>query len=144
MANVFTYSFMDTTVTVSHPQYGSYSAYGSGIGSLSIRYANDVTSHDVAADLSVVVSKSVKKNGTVDFNVLQASDFNNWLKGLTSYLENADTSDFALATINIKNNSTGDNIICSGVSHQKRADNELQDTAQRRTWTFMCANISNQ
>ena len=57
MSRVYTYSFEDTIVTFSHPNFGTYSAYGTGIGSLAIAYANDVTKHDVAADLAVVVSK---------------------------------------------------------------------------------------
>ena len=49
MSRVYVYSFEDTVLTISHPNFGTYSAYGTGIGSLSISYANDVTKHDVAA-----------------------------------------------------------------------------------------------
>lgn len=141
MSRVYTYSFEDTIVTFSHPNFGTYSAYGTGIGSLAIAYANDVTKHDVAADLAVVVSKWVPRNGTVTFDILQSSDFNDWLKKFASYIEEADTSEFALATISIQNKSTRDSYTCTGVSHQKRADNNLQSQAQNRSWVMMCANI---
>ena len=134
----------DTVLTISHPNFGTYSAYGTGIGSLSIAYANDVTKHDVAADLAVVVSKWVAKNGTVTLDIMQSSDFNAWLKKFTAFLENSDTDQFALATMSIYNKSTGDNYYCTGVSHQKQADNSLQSQAQNRSWTMMCANISQQ
>ena len=105
MANIYTYSFEDTSVTIQHPDLGSYSAYGTGIGTLAVAYANDVTTHDVAADLAVVVSKSAKKNGTITFEILQSSDFNSWLKKFFNYVISAAPSRFALATIIIKNNN---------------------------------------
>ena len=144
MPRVYTYSFEDTVLTISHPNFGTYSAYGTGIGSLSIAYANDVTKHDVAADLAVVVSKWVAKNGTVTLDIMQSSDFNAWLKKFTAFLENSDTDQFALATMSISNKSTGDSYYCTGVSHQKRADNNFQSQAQNRSWTMMCASISQQ
>lgn len=142
MANIYTYSFEDTSVVISHPSFGSYSAYGSGIGDLSISMANDVTQHDVAADLAVVVSKSVKRNGTVTFNILQSSAFNTWLKKFAAYIENADTSEFALATLVITNKSTGEKFTCTGVSHQKRPDSAYQSQSQNKSWALMCANIA--
>lgn len=144
MSRVYVYSFEDTVLTISHPNFGTYSAYGTGIGSLSISYANDVTKHDVAADLAVVVSKWVAKNGTVTLDIMQSSDFNAWLKKFTAFLENSDTDQFALATMSISNKSTGDSYYCTGVSHQKRADNNFQSQAQNRSWTMMCASISQQ
>lgn len=144
MPRVYTYSFEDTVLTISHPNFGTYSAYGTGIGSLSIAYANDVTKHDVAADLAVVVSKWVAKNGTVTLDIMQSSDFDAWLKKFTAFLENSDTDQFALATMSIYNKSTGDSYYCTGVSHQKQADNSFQSQAQNRSWTMMCANITQQ
>ena len=34
MGRIYAYSFADTEVTINHPSYGSYSAYGTGIGTL--------------------------------------------------------------------------------------------------------------
>ncbi len=142
MSRVYTYSFEDTSLTISHPGFGTYTAYGTGIGDITISYANDVTYHNVAADLAVVVSKWVARNGSVQMNILQSSDFNEWLKKFAAFLEEASTDQFALATMDIKNKSTGDTYHCTGVSHQKRADNSFQSQAQNRSWTMMCANIS--
>lgn len=142
MARVYTYSFEDTSLTISHPGFGTYTAYGTGIGDITISYSNDVTYHNVAADLAVVVSKWVARNGSVQLNIIQSSDFNEWLKKFAAFLEEAPTDQFALATMDIKNKSTGDNYHCTGVSHQKRADNSFQSQAQNRTWNMMCANIS--
>lgn len=141
---VYTYSFQDTDVTIQHPSYGSYSAYGTGIGTLSISYANDVTTHEVSADNAVVVSKSIKKNGTVTFDILQSSDFNTWLKDFANFLETSETSVFADATMVIRNRSTGETFTCDGVTHQKRPDTSFQSTSQNKSWAMMCANIEMQ
>ena len=127
MANIYTYSFEDTSVTIQHPDLGAYSAYGTGIGTLAVAYANDIT--------------TAKKNGTVTFEILQSSDFNSWLKKFFNYVMAAAPSRFALATIIIKNNSTGDTFTCTGVSPQKAADANYQSQSQNRSWSMMAANI---
>lgn len=139
---VYVYSFEDTSVTISHPNFGSYTAFGSGIGSIAVSYANDVTIHDVASDLAVVVSKTAKRNGSVTFEIVQSSDFNDWMRRFANYIEQAATEEFALATISISNRSTGDNYYCTGVSHRKKADNNFQSQAQNRSWEMMCASIT--
>ena len=144
MGNVYVYSFEDTTVTIEHPNLGSYSAYGTGIGTMAISYANDVTMHDVGADLAVVVSKSAKKNGTVTFEVLQTSDFSTWLKKWYNYVLTAPSESFAQASITIRNSSSGDYYLCTGVSPQKMADGNFQSQQQNRSWALMCANIETQ
>ena len=92
--------------------------------------------------MAVVVSKWAAKNGTVNLEILQSSDFNEWLKKFAAFLEESPTDQFALATMDIKNRSTGDSYHCTGVSHQKKADNSFQSQAQNRTWSLMCADIS--
>lgn len=141
MANVYTYSFADTTLTINHPSYGSYSAYGSGLGNVQISMANDVTTHEVSADTAVVVSKSVKRNGTVTIDVAQSSGFNEWITAWANYIEQAPTSEFANTTMVIRNTSTGRTYTCIGVTHQKKADESYQSTSQNRSWTLMCADI---
>lgn len=144
MGRVFTYSFEDTVVTISHPQFGTYSAYGTGIGSISVGYDNDVTNHSVGADLSVVVSRSPIKNGTVSFDILQSSDFHNWLKKWAAFIEKADPSVFADTTITIQNKSTKDSYVATGCSHTKIPDNSFGSQAGNVSWAIKAANIVNQ
>ena len=142
MPRVFTYSFEDTTVNINHPGFENYSAYGTGIGSLSITFNTNNSSHSIAADKTVVVSKVTVHDGSVSFTVLQNSDFHKWLKRWADFIENAATSQFALSTLDITNKSTGASYHCVGVTHQKKPDEQFQSTAQDVTWTLMCADIS--
>lgn len=142
MKRTFVYSFEDCSVTFSHPTYGVYSAYGSGLGNFSISFAGNVSAHSVASDLSVIVSKHAVKNGQIEFSIPQATDFNNWLKGWANHIENVDISEFAATTITIKNKSTGDTYFCSGCTHEKVADQSFQADAQDRTWNILVADIA--
>lgn len=143
MAKIFTYSFEDTTVTISHPAIGNYSAFGTGIGQVSVNYDSNVTAHSVAADLSVVVSKYAVKNGTIEFQVLQSSEFNAWLKRWANILEQGSADAFADTVITITNRSTGDNYVATGCSHQQKPSETFGPEAQTITWTIMAANITN-
>lgn len=141
MSRIYTYSFDDTSVTFNHVNFGTYSIIGTGTGSVRIEYSNDVTTHDVAADLAVVVSKSVKKNGVITLSILQTSGANEWLTKFANYLETSDTSQFALGTAVIKNTSTGEMWTCKGVTHQKKSGGSFSSTAEQKQWSFMCAVI---
>lgn len=142
--NVRVYSFEDTSVTIEHPSVGSFEAYGTGIGTLSVSFSNDITTHDVAADLAVVVSKSAKKNGNITFEVLQSSELNDWLNKYYNYVVAAPSSEFALASVTIRNMSTGQYYSCTGVSPQKMPDSSFQSQQQNRSWVLMAANIETQ
>lgn len=144
MSKVYTYSFEDTSFTISHPSVGSFDAYGTGIGDISIAYSNDVTTHEVAADLAVIVSKSAKKNATITINALQTSDLNSWLTRWANYIESAPTSEFALASAVLKNSSTGEQWNCTGISHQKKSGGSFKSTAETKQWVLMVANAEQQ
>lgn len=142
--NVRVYSFEDTSVTIEHPSVGSFEAYGTGIGTLSVSFSNDITTHDVAADLAVVVSKSAKKNGNITFDILQSSELNDWLNKYYNYVVAAPSSEFALASVTIRNTSAGQYYSCTGVSPQKMPDSSFQSQQQNRSWVLMAANIETQ
>lgn len=144
MSKVYTYSFEDTAFTISHPSVGSFDAYGTGIGDIAIEYSNDVTTHEVAADLAVIVSKSAKKNATITINALQTSELNAWLTKWANYIESAPTSQFALATAILKNTTTGEQWNCTGVSHQKKSGGSFKSTAETKQWVLMVANAEQQ
>lgn len=142
MPRVYTYSFEDTTVTLTHPGFETYSAYGTGIGQLGISFNTNATTHSIAADKTVVVSKQTIHDGSVTFTIQQGSDFNKWLKKWADFLENSNTDQFALSTLDITNRSTGASYHCVGVTHTKRPDETFQSTAQDVSWALMCADIS--
>ena len=79
MARTTTYSFLDMTGSLSHPTIGDYVFTGEGVGQITVAYATERTSHDVAADGSVMVSKVAGNNGTITIECQQTSAVHKWL-----------------------------------------------------------------
>lgn len=136
-----TYSFQDTDVSITHPDVGSMSASGEGIGSVAINMANDKTVHDTAADGSVMVSKIKTRSGTLALAVQQSSGIHTFLVRWINYLETAPASVWADTVVTVRSKSTGETITAKGVSPQKSADKSYQAQGQTITWNLMAADI---
>lgn len=136
-----TYSFADVALIISHPAVGQYVAQGVGLGTVTTTMSTDRTSHDVAADGSVMVSKVEGNNGTQSIQVQQTSDFNSWLLNLYNYLLTAPASEWASISTTIRSPSMGDLVYATGVSFQQRAELSYQAQGQQRTWNLMAADI---
>ena len=136
-----TYSFSDVSVTFSHPKVGQHIANGEGIGNLNVSMSNDRTSHDVAADGSVMVSKIRARNGLLAVAIQQTSSLHKWLQKWFNYLEAASTSEWADTTIIIRSPVMGETKTFTGVSPQKQADVPYQAQGQLVTWNLMATDI---
>ena len=139
-----TYSFEDVTCSFEHPGVGAASSTGAGVGSISIAMANDKTTHDVAADGVVMISKIAGSNGTVSLSVQQTSQIHKYFMKWYNYVTTAPASEWAGMTITIKSNNLGDSTTCVGVSPQKLADRPYQAQGQQVTWNLMSAEITEQ
>ena len=138
-----TYSFEDTTLNISHPSVGSWSGYGTGLGTVTVSYSENISSMQVAADLTVVVSKHAYKHGTLTISVNQASDFNSFLKKLVNCVKTANPSEFALTTAILRNGTTGDMWTLSGIAPQKMPDTTYDSQSGYLQYVFNVASISN-
>jgi hypothetical protein len=137
-----TYSFSDYTAVVAHPSVGQKVLTGAGIGDLNVTMANDVTTHDVAADGAVMISKIKAGNGALAFNVQHTSDANEWFQKWYNYLTAANSAEWAKTTVTLRNNVTGIvEVNATGVSPQKRADKNMQAQGQRVMWNLMAKHI---
>ena len=141
MAMFPTYSFQDTDITMQNPAVGNYVFTGDGIGSVSIAMANDVTTHDLSADGTVMVSKIISRNGSINLALQQTSGGHRWLIKLMNFLKNAPASNWADTVMVIRSKSTGETITCYGVSPQKTPDRSYQAQGQQITWALMSAEI---
>lgn len=143
MANT-TYSFEDVQVVLAHPAIGQNVANGTGIGTITIAMTTDLSTHDVAADGSVMVSKVLGLNGTVALAIQQTSSLDAWLRRWYNYVETADASEWAQMTISMRNTLGGESITMSGVSPQKLPDRPYQSQGQLITWTLMAQRVTQQ
>lgn len=136
-----TYSFTDINATISHPAYGSYDIQGEGIGDLSISKVTDRTTHDVAADGNIMVSKIAGNNGNVTINAQQTSTLHNWLQGLFNYLWNADTSQWSQISMTITAPKMSKTYYCTGGAFVKEPDEPFQSQGQRVSWGLLFADV---
>lgn len=141
MGNISTYSMLDVTGSITHPGVGAYTFTGEGVGEMTVSMATDRTSHDVAADGSVMVSKMPGNNGSITIQVQQTSTFNAWLVKWYNYLDAAKTDEWAETNILIRAPEMGVSHVAIGVSPQKIGDQPYQAQGSRITWTLMCANL---
>ncbi len=139
--NTSTYSFQDLAGAIAHPQLGAYTFTGEGVGSVMVSMAGDNTSHDIAADGSCMVSKVIRKNGTIVITCQQTSRVHKWLLAAFNALYVADTSEWARMGATLRNTSDGTSHVAAGISFQKPADKPYQAQGQNVTWTLMAADI---
>lgn len=137
-----TYAFEDVNCVVSHPSVGSYSFNGAGTGSITIVKANDMSSHDLAADGSVMTNKIKAGNGTATIAVQQTSPGAAFLRKLNAYLDTAPSSEFTRAVISVVSKEQGVNITCTGVSPQKSPDTGFQQTGQQPSFAYLAQRIT--
>ena len=137
------YSFQDVNLNISHPLAGQYIANGEGTGSITFAMTQERTTHDVAADGSVMVSKIKAKNGTAALAIQQTSPLHKWLLKLFNLLQSDATSpqDWANMKIVLRSVNMGELITGTGVSFQKQPDRAFKAQGEQVTWTFMCADI---
>jgi len=135
------YSFSDVSAVISHPAVGQFVATGVGLGSISITMTTDRSTHDIAADGSVMVSKITGRNGTITLSAQQTSELHKWLLKLYNYLEKAPAREWIGISITLRAPSMQDSIRMTGVSFQKLPDRPYQAQGQQVSWVLMAADV---
>lgn len=135
------WSFMDCTISISHPSVGQIEAVGAGTGSIVITRAQDMAVHDVGADGEVVTSKMEGKHGSITFTALQTSELNDFFMRWHNYLEVAPSSEFVEGVCNIKNTVTGESVSATRTTIQKMADTNMQAQQQSKSWGLLSESI---
>lgn len=139
-----TYSFQDISCVISHPAVGQHVVTGSGAKTIALSRTNDMSSHDLAADGSVMVSKMASPNGTVTITAQQTSDLHDYLVKLSNYVKTAPSGEFASATIVIRSAEMKRQHTCKGVSIQKQPDQTYEASGGTIAWALMAAGITDE
>jgi hypothetical protein len=136
-----TYSFSDLAGVISHPTAGSFVFTGQGAGEVHVNMVTERSTHDVAADGSIMVSKISGNNGSITINVQQTSDLHLWLLRSFNLLWFSDANMWAVMGIKLRNVRTGTSHLATGVSFQRIPDLPYQAQGQRVSWVLMAADI---
>lgn len=138
-----TYSFSDLVGSIHSSLVDDFVFTGEGAGSVTVSKSTERTTHDVAADGSIMVSKIAGNNGVINIEVQQTSPLHVWLEKWFAALWASASTNWAETSILLVNTVTGTSHVCKGVSPAKEADMPYQAQGQRVTWTLMCADITN-
>lgn len=139
------YSFNDTSTSFSHPNVGSKSTTGAGLGSIAVSQTTTKTVHEVSADGRVMISKVAGDNGTIVVTMQQTSDLHQWLlKSWYNYINgsSSSTDDWAAMVVTINDNNSNFTITATGVSPEKPSDIPYQAQGQMISWNLMAAEIT--
>lgn len=136
-----TYSFLDLSGAVAHPALGAYSFTGKGVGQVTIIMTTDRSTHDVASDGSVMVSKIAGNNGSIQIQTQQTSNIHRWLLAAYNALMVAPADQWAQMGATLRNTADGTSHLLLGISFVKIPDKVYQAQGQMVTWTLMVADI---
>lgn len=146
-----TYSFKSLTGVLTNPVFGvSIPLTGGniGVGSITVRMNTTRTTHDVAADGTVMPSYIAGDNGEVDIQVQETSAIHLALLGLYNLCvlaaNNEDVSGWAATAMSFTLLIDGSTHILTGVSFDKIPDKPYEASGQKMTWKLLAANIINQ
>lgn len=136
-----TYSFLDLTGALSHPELGSYIFTGQGVGSVTVTYKTEKSDHNVAADGVVMVSKMAGFNGQLDIQCQQTSALHKWLVKAANKLFDLPTDQWAQMSATLRNTSDGTSHIITGISFGSQPDKAYADKGALVKWSLWAADI---
>lgn len=108
-------------------------------GRIVISYSGDMSSHTTSAGGYVVVNKITAHAGTVALEMIQNSAGDLFLRRWCTYLKGASVKEFALATLDVKDNATDQQYHFDGVTPQKIPDISYDQAAGTVQYTLLCA-----
>lgn len=150
MGQGLTYSFKSLTGVLANPVFGitiPLTGGNIGAGSFTVRMNTTRTTHDVAADGTVMPSYIAGNNGEIDIEVQETSALHKTL--LTLYnlcmvaADNDDILGWAATAISFVFLIDGSTHTLTGCSFEKVPDKPYQANGQRITWKLLAANIIN-
>lgn len=147
MANYSTYSFLDLTGSFTHPLAGVYTFFGqkNGLVQVTITNATDRTEHNVAADGYTMTSYIAGDNGSATIECQQNSPLHafllNWFNLCKTAADAGDPSNWASATLTMRNILDGSFHTLTGVSPQKVPDKQYGKSGTTVQWSLMAAQV---
>lgn len=146
-----TYSFKSLTGVLTNSVFGvtiTLTGGNIGLGSITVRMNTTRTTHDVAADGTVMPSYIAGNNGEVDITVQETSAIHGELLSLYNQCvlaaDNDDVSGWAATAVSFTLLIDGSIHTLTGCSFEKIPDKPYEAQGQKMTWKLMAANIFNQ
>jgi hypothetical protein len=116
-----------------------------GMGEFVVSYHTERTTHDVAADGTVMPSYIAGDNGACTIQVQQTSILHAELLALYNLLkiaaDSGDVSNWAASALSLRNTVDGSQHLLTGISFSKVPDKTYASQGGKLTWSLMAANV---
>jgi hypothetical protein len=144
-----TYAFKNVVGAFVDPDVGAFPFAGQlGVKQITVINSTDRTTHDTAADGTVMVSYVSGAAGSIDIEMQQNSSLHeylvNWANVKFTESEIGDASNFAAAAIKVVDLLSGAIHTLTGVSPLKIPDKPYGSSGAMVTWHLMAANVVTQ
>jgi hypothetical protein len=137
-----TYSFLDSVATLVHPVLPiPITISGEGMGSATVAMTTERTTHNVASDGVVMVSKIAGNNGSITIEVQQTSAAHKALLAFFNLLIVSPPNVWAQAVLLLRNVTDGTSHLATGLSPAKIPDKKYDKEGGMVAWHFMAADI---
>lgn len=149
MAQSRTYSFKDTSGSLTNPALLVPIVFAGqiGMGQFTVAMNTERTTHDVAADGTIMPSYIAGDNGTVTIEMQQTSLLHGLLLGLYNILKAAadqeDVTNWAAGALSLRNIVDGSQHLLNGVSFSKIPDKVYASQGGKIIWNLMACDIQN-
>jgi len=149
-----TYSFLDLSGAISHPEVGSYVFTGQGVGKVTVGYQVDKTAHEIGVNGVVCLYRVPGNSGKLIIECHQTSNIHKWLLHAYAVLyavrdgeegeEGYDRLNKAWGKMNfvIRSITGGIHHYGKGVSFNKRPDMSYASEGGMVTWELLVAALS--
>ena len=134
-----TYSLLEVKTVFSHPAVGQCVVSDEGSGRVSFSYGGDLASNTPTATGYVVVNKMKAEHGSVQLELPQNSEADEFMRKWVRYIKSAPTSEFANGTLTITDNNIGRTYNMVGVVPQKDPDETFDQQSGFRTYNLLFA-----
>lgn len=134
-----TYSFTDLAMVINHPDVGSFTLNGQGVGDISFDPLTEKSAHDVGNDGNVMVSKIKGNNAQVTIQCQQTSELYKYLLACFNASLESNAQSWAGMTIFAREVTGGSQHEANGVSFQKKPTKSYGKQGQMISWVLMAA-----
>lgn len=141
-----TYSFKDVVGSFTHPLAGVQIFAGQiGMGQFIVKNTVERTTHDVAADGTVMISAISGSNGEMEIEVQQNSVIQafllDWFNIVAVLLDQGDVANWASASVSLRSTLDGSAHLLTGVSPSKNPDKTYTAQGGKVTWRLMAGEV---
>lgn len=135
------YSFLDLSGVLAHPDLGSFTFSGGGVGRIIVASTTDKTFHEIDVRGTVLGGKIQGRNGQLHIQCQQTSNVHKWLQWAFNTLYEAEASKWMKMAATMRNICDGTSHEIRGISFGRNPEKIYESQGQMVDWILFAADI---